>query len=356
VRLEGAQLCAASTTGGPFKAVAAPGPAFTGPPEPARLVAFVSATGQAGQVAVQSAFARPLYRAGDMVRVLLRLTERGVPLRLARVQARVALPAVAPGDALAAADISRSEALALAEENGDLLPGQAKAELAAGRPAPADREMVVPLVDDGTGFDGQPLDGVYVGQFEARVPGRYEILLQVEHAGLLTPPGQLTDRLATTVLPRLDAQRLRAVAEPLPGLGRLRVTLAPQDRLGQLLGPGQTAALSFYQGDRRLNAGVVDLTDGSYRADLDGIAAGEPLMVEVLGERATLLTPDQLQPDPAGGCAFAGSAAPSCTHLISLFLMCLGLLLGGRGAWYNLLHGSRSVARPPACRGTRGLP
>lgn len=304
-RVPGAQLCVSPAYDGMYRALLSSTEAAA---EPARVRVFLSplGSGPAGQVALSVGLGRSLHRSGDTVRVLARLTERGLPLRLSRVTARVASPAAAartaPGTAAARQEVGRGAVVDLVAQNGDLLSGQAKADLLdpAGLFLTESRELT--LLDDGSSGDSEALDGVYSGQFQAEVPGAYEVQVRAEYQGLSAPRGVIEERLGAQVIATLDPERTAAGVKvtPLSEADRLGVTVAPQDRAGHLLGPGQPGALAFLQGERVLGGRVLDRLDGSYYAELHGVASGVAVELRTPGGQGRILPADMVQPGAAG--------------------------------------------------------
>jgi hypothetical protein len=311
-RVPGAQLCASPAYDGAYRALLSSTDANAAP-EPARLRIFLSplGSGDAGQVSLSVGLGRALHRSGDTVRVLARLTERGLPLRLAKVTARVISPAAGVGTTAARLGVVREAVVDLTAQNGDLLSGQAQVDLLDPAALFMTESRELPLLDDGDGSagDNEALDGVYSGQFRAEVPGAYEVQVRAEYEGLAAPRGSIEERLGAQVIASLDPERTAAGVKvtPLPAADRLGVTVAPRDRAGHLLGPGQPGALSFLQGERVLGGRVLDRLDGSYYAELHGVASGVAVELRTPGGQGRILPAEGVQ--PGAGCSISGRGA-----------------------------------------------
>jgi MYXO-CTERM domain-containing protein len=258
---------------------------------------------------LHSGFARALYKSGDKVRIQAYLTERGLPLRLATVTAKVFGPTGGLGAVASGSSVSASAVSSLVTSNGDLSPGQAKVELLDPTLLPGQKQVGnLTLADDGsTGGDNEAQDGIYQAEFSAFIPGIYTVNLSVTYTGLFpNNTGVIEDTLTTNVVVGLDQALVAAGVRSAPVSGGLRVRFVPQDIGKNLLGPGQGAALTFAQGRNLLSATVGDYLDGSYRADVSGVDVSQPFDVMLPGSRIRIF-------DPANANAGAGSGSGGCT-------------------------------------------
>jgi MYXO-CTERM domain-containing protein len=305
------------------------------------LRTYVSSSGPQGEVLFFPSFGRSLWRSGDRVRVQVQLSERGLPLRLAKVSAKVNGPNNAIGSVVAANKVGSQDIQNLIQMNGDLSPGQALAELTDPINLPGLKPIgQITLADDATGGDYEAQDGIYTAEFPAFVPGAYLVDLHVEYTGLFGNTGTIEDRIIQTVVVGLDAMRTSGGSRSEVLASGLRLRFAPQDAGRNLLGPGQGAALSFFQNGKLLPATVGDYLDGSYRVDLTGADAAKPVELALPGSRIQLYNPANPNPGEGGastGCSVATGpaqgtlAAPLVLLLCALLLRRRRDLLDGRG-------------------------
>lgn len=288
------------------------------------LRSYVSSTGPQGEVLFFPSFGRSLWKSGDRVRVQVQLTERGLPLRLAKVTAKVNGPNNAVGSVVAASKVSTDEIQNLIQSNGDLSPGQAKGELIDPLGIPGLKPIGnLTLLDDATGGDYEAQDGIYTAEFPAFVPGAYLVDVRVDYTGLFGNVGTIEDRVVHTVVTGLDQTRTNGGSRSEVLASGLRLRFAPQDNGRNLLGPGQGAAMSFFQGGKLLNFSVGDYLDGSYRADLLGVDTTKAVELTIPGSRIQIYNP--ANPNPGGdgggsstGCSFSARPAPLWAPLILL--------------------------------------
>lgn len=299
------------------------------------LRAYSGSAGGLGEVGYFSSFGRSLYRSGDKVRVQIRLNERGLPLRSAKVTAKVTGPNGAAGSVLALAKTVQSDISALIAANGDLSPAQAKAELVDPTTLPSIKPIGnITLVDDSTNGDLETGDGVYTGEFSAFLPGVYTVDLHADYSGLFGSTGAIEDRVSTTVVVGLD-QKLTAAtvrSEPLSS-GGIRIRFIPQDSGKNLLGPGQGASLQFAQGTKLLAPTIGDYLDGSYRADVTGIDVTKPFDLISVGGRVQLFDPGNPNPGPtstASGCSVTHQPGSSSSAAALLVVGVAAMLLRSR--------------------------
>ena len=219
-------ICAATAYSGDYK-ITVSGSRPGGAPTQAVLRTFVSSALGAGEIGFFPS---------------LLLTERGLPLRGAKVTARITGPSEALGTLVAQGTATARDIAALIASNGDLSPGQAKAELLPPASLPGTRPLpLVTLADDSTNGDFEPQDGVYIGQFLASIPGVYSIDLHAEYTCAFGGTGIIEDRLVTQVVvgDEPGCRRLqrrprphRGAAEPglhaLPGRAGLGVEASPR--------------------------------------------------------------------------------------------------------------------------------
>lgn len=323
-------VCAIPGQDGPYQATLT-GERPGGQPEPAILRAFVSSAGPAGEVGFFPSFARAVYRSGDRVRVEVRLTERGLPLRLATVTARVNGPNAPVSTQLSLTKSDQGAISGLIGSNGDLTPGQAKAELLEVASLPPQKLVAtLTLADDATGGDTEAQDGIYSGEFAAFIPGVYTVDVRADYNGLFKNKGIIEDRVTTSVIVGLDQKLTAGSVQSETISGGIRLRFVPQDSGKNLLGPGQGNALFFAQGSKFVTTPVSDYLDGSYRADVLGIDVKKPFDLISPAGRIELYNPGNPNPGVTtgggGGCsttrgATGGSGTPGA----------LGLLLGGLG-------------------------
>ena len=337
VSLPTAEICAAPTFAGSYKAALSAGNSLSAA-EPARLLVFVGGGAGAGRVAIAPSLGPTLPKSGDRVRVSVRLTEDGLPLRAAKVTARVTQPGGTQGlgTAAAAASVNRDAILGLLTQDADLTSGEAKFELLDPMALPPPATADLSLADDGNGVDGEAEDGVYTADFLAALPGSYRVDLRVEHQGVLTPAGVIEDHLSAVVIPALDGGMTLPTVQVsgLPGSGRVQVIVTPQDRSGNLLGPGLEQDLGFLQSDRMgdarreqiLSANVIDRLDGSYRAEVYGVMSGLPLLLRTPGGTITLMPADGVTRvlNAGPGCSATGHGHPEdAAGMAGLLVLCL---------------------------------
>lgn len=299
-----------------------------GAPTAAVLRSFVSSALGSGEIGFFPSFVRSVNRTGDQVRVQLLLNERGLPLRGAKVTAKVTGPSAGTGTLIAQGAATPDDITALVKQNGDLLPGQAKGELLdpAALPPPRDVAMIT-LSDAASSGDQEAQDGVYVGQFAALVPGVYMVDLRAEYTNAAGNSDTIEDRLMTQVVVGLDPELTASSVRRTAVSGGIRLRFTPQDAAKNLLGPGQTAAISFAQGTKLFTPAVEDYLDGSYRADVTGFDTSQPLDLVIPGSRIKIWDPA----DGGLGCSAAGHAIPAGrTATIALGLGLAGLLLRRR--------------------------
>lgn len=149
--------------------------------------AFTASTGPAGDVALHTSFARAMYKSGQKLRVQAYLTERGLPLRLATVTAKVYGPNASLGTVTSQSKIAQADVANLISSNGDVSPGQAKVELLDPTALPAQKPVALNLTlyDDGVnGGDNETQDGIYQGEFQAFIPGVYTVEIKADYSGL----------------------------------------------------------------------------------------------------------------------------------------------------------------------------
>lgn len=297
------------------------------------LRTYVGSAGPQGEVLFFPSFGRSLWRSGDRVRVQVQLSERGLPLRLAKVTARVNGPNNAIGSVVAANKVSSQDVTNLIQMNGDLSPGQALAELTDPVNLPGLKPIgQVTLADDATGGDYEAQDGIYTAEFPAFVPGAYLVDLHVEYTGLFGNTGTIEDRVIQTVVVGLDTARTNGGSRSEVLASGLRLRFAPQDAGRNLLGPGQGAALSFFQNGKLLPATIGDYLDGSYRADLTGADVSKPVELALPGSRIQVYNPANPNPGEGGastGCSVAAGPAPA-PLAAPLILLAAALLLRRR--------------------------
>lgn len=236
------------------------------------------------------------------MRLEVKLSEQGMPLRLAKVTAVVRRGEAAVGGRVGSARVVMEEVARLVKGNGDLTAGQARWELSG----VAVGEVVerVEMNDGGRDGDVQAGDGVYGVELEARVPGGYRADVRIEHSGLLTGAGVIEERVEAQVVTGLDGGRTSASVEGERIEGGVRVKFVPQDRYGGKLGPGYGGGLRFYREGVEIAARVGDTLDGGYVAELLGVESG---LVEVasMGGRIVLLDAAQVKAS-AAGCGVVG--------------------------------------------------
>lgn len=305
VRSRNLILCAAPGYAGDYK-FTLKGSRPGGAPTAAVMRAFVSTALGGGEVGFFPSFVRSVNRTGDQVRVQLVLNERGLPLRDAKVTAKISGPSAALGTLVARGAVSTDELAALVANNGDLSPGQAKGELLDPATLPGTRDLsTITLSDAAATGDQEPQDGVYVGQFAALTPGIYTVDLHAEYTGKFGTSGIIEDRLTTQVVVGLDPEATVASVRRTGVAGGVRLRFTPQDAAGNLLGPGQGSAVSFAQGSKLFTPVVSDYLDGSYRADVTGIDSSQPLDLLIPGSRIKIWDPA----DGTSGCSAAGRVA-----------------------------------------------
>lgn len=298
--------------------------------------AFVGAWGPAGEVMMHTSFARSLYKSGQKVRVQVALSERGLPLRLASVTARVFGPNLALGTLAGQAKVTKDDIANLLSANGDLSPGQAKVELLDPTSLPAQKPVAMNLVlyDDGVnGNDNQTQDGIYQAEFQAFIPGVYTVDVRAEYTGLFANnAGTIEDRITTNVVAAIDPALTGGSVQSEPIDGGLRLRFTPQDAGKNFLGPGQAGALSIVQGTKLATAVIDDFLDGSYRAEVTGVDTTKPFDLIAPGSRSQLYNPANPNPNPPGGMTGGCSAVPGAasTPLFGGLLLCFALILLNR--------------------------
>lgn len=298
--------------------------------------AFVGAWGPNGEVMLHTSFARSLYKSGQKVRVQVALSERGLPLRLASVTARVFGPNLALGTLAGQSKVAQDEIAGLLSANGDLSPGQAKVELLDPTSLPAQKPVAMNLVlyDDGVnGNDNQSQDGIYQAEFQAFIPGIYTVDVHVDYSGLFpNNVGTIEDRITTNVVAAIDPALTGGSVNSEAISGGLRLRFTPQDAGKNFLGPGQAGAMLIAQGTKLATVAFDDFLDGSYRADVTGLDLTKPFDLIAPGSRAQLYNPANPNPNPpgmAGGCSTVPGAA-SAPLFGGLLLLSALLLLSRR--------------------------
>lgn len=325
VRSSNMMLCAGPGFDGDYT-VTMSGGRPSGAPTAAVLRTFVSSALAAGEVGFFPAFGRSVYRTGDQVRVQLMLTERGLPLRGAKVTAKITGPSAAIGTLVAQSAATQSDISALLASNGDLSPGQAKGELLDPATLPGSRAVsTITLADDSTGGDLEPQDGVYVGQFAALLPGVYVADIHAEYSGIFGNSGTIEDRLITQVVVGLEQTLTAGSGRWTTIAGGIRIRVTPQDMVKNLLGPGQAGALRFAQGGKLFSPVVSDYLDGSYRADVTGIDTSQPFDLVAPGSRIKVWDPADGSGGAAMGCSATGLAAGGARDWTSALGLALAL-------------------------------
>lgn len=297
------------------------------------LRSYISTSGPAGDVHFFPSFSRSLWKSGERVRVQVQLTERGLPLRLAKVRATVNGPNNAVGTVISASKSSEQDIQNLIQSNGDLSPGQSKAELIDPLNLPGLKPIGnLTLADDASGGDLEAQDGIYTAEFPAFVPGSYVVDVHVDYTGLFVGNvGSIEDRLISTVVVGLDQMRTNGGSRSETLASGLRIRFAPQDSGRNLLGPGQGAAMSFFQAGKLLPGTVGDYLDGSYRVDLTGVDATKPVELAIPASRIQIYNPSNPNPGDTGGgastgCSASATRAPLGGPLGAPLLLLLSLL------------------------------
>lgn len=279
---------------------------------------FVSSAGPAGEIGFFPAFTRAMWKSGDRVRVQVRLSERGLPLRGATVTAKVNGPNGPLGTVVAQARVADTDLSALLSGNGDLTPGQAKVELIDPLALPAQKLIAnAAFSDQAVTGDGEPEDGLYTTEFLTFVPGLYTVDITANYSGIYGQTGIIQDRIATNVIVGID-QKLTAatVRSERLSAGGIRLRFTPQDSGKNLLGPGQGTIFSFAQGGKAATSSVGDYLDGSYRADVSGVNPDAPFDLISPSGKIEIYNPANPNPGDTGGtqgCALASERAPSTT-------------------------------------------
>lgn len=304
------------------------------------LRTYISSSGPQGEIGFQPSFSRSLWKSGERMRVQVHLTERGLPLRLAKVSAVVNGPNNAIGTVIAASKSSEQDIQNLIQSNGDLSPGQSKAELIDPLNLPGLKPIGnLTLRDDATGGDLEAQDGIYTAEFPAFVPGAYLVDVHVDYTGLFPGNvGSIDDRVIGTVVVGLDQMRTNGGSRSETLASGLRIRFAPQDSGRNLLGPGQGAAMSFFQTGKLLSGAIGDYLDGSYRADLTSVDATKPIDLVIPGSRIQIYNPSNPSPGEniggtSTGCSASATRAPLGLNLgAPLLLLCSLLILRRRRA------------------------
>jgi hypothetical protein len=240
-------------------------------------------------------FARRDYRVGDALEVVLELRDGAQAMRDATVTATVLRPKDSAANLLAAYPARaeppvRHEPLASAGQRA--VAQLLQDERVWPRILPA--ATTVPLQDDGKGTYRATLPA-------ATVPGIYTVVF--EAAAPTSGHGELRRAGAVSTVVRIgqataEKSDVRVVSLATTARGReAELRLTPRDRLGNYLGPDQSAAVAVSVGDGAKAGEVRDLANGSYvvpivlaeRADptVTVTIAGEPLVAGRVSSLAT---------------------------------------------------------------------
>ena len=240
-------------------------------------------------------FARRDYRVGDALEVVLELRDGAQAMRDATVTATVLRPKDSAANLLAAYPARaeppvRHEPLASAGQRA--VAQLLQDERVWPRILPA--ATTVRLQDDGKGTYRATLPA-------ATVPGIYTVVF--EAAARTSGHGELRRAGAVSTVVRIgqataEKSDVRVVSLATTARGReAELRLTPRDRLGNYLGPDQSAAVAVSVGDGAKAGEVRDLANGSYvvpivlaeRADptVTVTIAGEPLVAGRVSSLAT---------------------------------------------------------------------
>jgi len=252
-------------------------------------------------------FDRRVYAPGDKIRLTATLTQNGKPLPQAEgVWVDVAAPKFSANTLLAGAlqktkpDKSNLDNQPLVMNKrliADIKPlDRAVASLInsdkqLATRLSAKRRIPVGLYDDGRKEHGDAIagDGIYSNLFsDTNIAGSYQFQY---HVIATTACGRVerSGINATRIAPRTYDPDLSCIAARVND-GVATVTVRPQDRFGNLLGPGSAQAVDVLVSAGRLNGSVVDNWDGTYSQEIALAKDDMNLRVAVIVQGKTLLT------------------------------------------------------------------
>lgn len=240
---------------------------------------------------------------GEDIPVTVKLAEAGSPVLGAVVTAKVIGPKDGQGEVLSSADNpadpmsspdSGANAAALAKLRA-LLADPASASLFANQSLPT-----LTLVDDGSGDDPVPGDGVYSAVFRgADEEGHYHIVIDVEAIGSVNGQYRRTWQTSVFVRPKPEPDNTlieetgRVILDD--GMIRVRYQATPRDRFDNRIGPGYIGYLEILSSEGTQEGPIVDLLDGRYEAvyRLPSSASDPEITLQVMGDEIKKVRPKQ---------------------------------------------------------------